>query len=55
MDYFFYLRFAVELDSLSITDVSERDAGEYTCYVNTTLDHDSATAELTVVGMWLWI
>uniref|UniRef100_A0A3B3YA06 Neuronal cell adhesion molecule n=1 Tax=Poecilia mexicana TaxID=48701 RepID=A0A3B3YA06_9TELE len=35
---------------LSITDVSERDAGVYTCYVNTTLDQDSVTAELTVVG-----
>ncbi|KAM4553706.1 neuronal cell adhesion molecule-like isoform 4-T6 [Fundulus diaphanus] len=42
-------RFIVEFDSLSITDVSERDAGTYTCIVNTTLDHDSATAELTVV------
>uniref|UniRef100_A0A3B3THM9 Neuronal cell adhesion molecule n=1 Tax=Poecilia latipinna TaxID=48699 RepID=A0A3B3THM9_9TELE len=35
---------------LSITDVLERDAGVYTCYVNTTLDQDSVTAELTVVG-----
>ncbi|XP_047245417.1 neuronal cell adhesion molecule-like isoform X16 [Girardinichthys multiradiatus] len=43
-------RFVVEFDSLSITDVSERDAGVYTCIVNTTLDHDSATAKLTVVG-----
>ncbi|XP_047245452.1 neuronal cell adhesion molecule-like isoform X20 [Girardinichthys multiradiatus] len=42
-------RFVVEFDSLSITDVSERDAGVYTCIVNTTLDHDSATAKLTVV------
>ncbi|XP_036003349.1 neuronal cell adhesion molecule isoform X12 [Fundulus heteroclitus] len=43
-------RFIVEFDSLSITDVSERDAGTYKCIVNTTLDHDLATAELTVVG-----
>uniref|UniRef100_A0A3Q2NZE0 Neuronal cell adhesion molecule n=1 Tax=Fundulus heteroclitus TaxID=8078 RepID=A0A3Q2NZE0_FUNHE len=42
-------RFIVEFDSLSITDVSERDAGTYKCIVNTTLDHDLATAELTVV------
>uniref|UniRef100_M4ARZ6 Neuronal cell adhesion molecule n=1 Tax=Xiphophorus maculatus TaxID=8083 RepID=M4ARZ6_XIPMA len=43
-------RFIVEFNSLYITDVSERDAGVYTCYVNTTLDQDSVTAELTVVG-----
>ncbi|XP_043980247.1 neuronal cell adhesion molecule-like isoform X12 [Gambusia affinis] len=43
-------RFIVEFNSLYITDVSERDAGLYTCYVNTTLDQDSVTAELTVVG-----
>ncbi|XP_032444378.1 neuronal cell adhesion molecule-like isoform X15 [Xiphophorus hellerii] len=42
-------RFIVEFNSLYITDVSERDAGVYTCYVNTTLDQDSVTAELTVV------
>ncbi|MEQ2313349.1 hypothetical protein AMECASPLE_001089 [Ameca splendens] len=42
-------RFVVEFDSLSITDVSESDAGVYTCIVNTTLDHDSGTAKLTVV------
>ncbi|XP_043980254.1 neuronal cell adhesion molecule-like isoform X17 [Gambusia affinis] len=42
-------RFIVEFNSLYITDVSERDAGLYTCYVNTTLDQDSVTAELTVV------
>ncbi|KAM4734193.1 LOW QUALITY PROTEIN: neuronal cell adhesion molecule-like [Anableps anableps] len=42
-------RFMVEFNHLSITDLSERDAGVYTCIVNTTLDHDSATAELTVV------
>ncbi|XP_014861512.1 PREDICTED: neuronal cell adhesion molecule-like isoform X7 [Poecilia mexicana] len=42
-------RFVIQFNSLSITDVSERDAGVYTCYVNTTLDQDSVTAELTVV------
>ncbi|XP_041794438.1 neuronal cell adhesion molecule-like isoform X4 [Chelmon rostratus] len=36
-------------DSLTITDVTENDAGVYTCITNTTLDHDSASAELTVV------
>ncbi|XP_038164812.1 neuronal cell adhesion molecule-like isoform X17 [Cyprinodon tularosa] len=43
-------RFIVEFESLSITDISESDAGSYTCIVNNTLDHDSATAELSVVG-----
>ncbi|XP_014884388.1 neuronal cell adhesion molecule-like isoform X11 [Poecilia latipinna] len=43
-------RFVIQFNSLSITDVLERDAGVYTCYVNTTLDQDSVTAELTVVG-----
>ncbi|XP_054896667.1 neuronal cell adhesion molecule-like isoform X10 [Poeciliopsis prolifica] len=43
-------RFIIEFNSLYITDVSESDAGVYTCYVNTTLDQDSVTAELTVVG-----
>ncbi|XP_016524233.1 neuronal cell adhesion molecule-like isoform X7 [Poecilia formosa] len=42
-------RFVIQFNSLSITDVLERDAGVYTCYVNTTLDQDSVTAELTVV------
>ncbi|XP_054897156.1 neuronal cell adhesion molecule-like isoform X16 [Poeciliopsis prolifica] len=42
-------RFIIEFNSLYITDVSESDAGVYTCYVNTTLDQDSVTAELTVV------
>ncbi|XP_067357770.1 neuronal cell adhesion molecule-like isoform X15 [Channa argus] len=36
-------------DSLTITDVTENDAGVYTCIMNTTLDHDSASAKLTVV------
>uniref|UniRef100_A0A8C2WCV6 Neuronal cell adhesion molecule a n=1 Tax=Cyclopterus lumpus TaxID=8103 RepID=A0A8C2WCV6_CYCLU len=38
----------VDSDSLTITDVTENDAGVYTCVMNTTLDHDSASAELTV-------
>ncbi len=43
-------RFRVDSDILTITDVSESDAGTYTCIVNTTLDQDSASAQLTVVG-----
>nr|XP_043891436.1 neuronal cell adhesion molecule-like isoform X19 [Solea senegalensis] len=42
-------RFVVDSDSLTIMDVTESDAGVYTCIVNTTLDHDSASVELTVV------
>ncbi|KAK5927740.1 hypothetical protein CgunFtcFv8_012866 [Champsocephalus gunnari] len=42
-------RLIVDSDSLAISDVSENDAGVYTCIMNTTLDHDSASAELTVV------
>ncbi|XP_061577045.1 neuronal cell adhesion molecule-like isoform X12 [Cololabis saira] len=42
-------RLVVDSDSLTITDVTENDAGVYTCIMNTTLDHDSASAELTVV------
>ncbi|XP_034542290.1 neuronal cell adhesion molecule-like isoform X2 [Notolabrus celidotus] len=42
-------RFIVDSDSLTITEVTEIDAGVYTCIMNTTLDHDSASAELTVV------
>ncbi|CAJ1056297.1 neuronal cell adhesion molecule-like isoform X6 [Xyrichtys novacula] len=42
-------RFIVDSDSLTITQVTEIDAGVYTCIMNTTLDHDSASAELTVV------
>uniref|UniRef100_A0A4W5Q4G0 Neuronal cell adhesion molecule n=1 Tax=Hucho hucho TaxID=62062 RepID=A0A4W5Q4G0_9TELE len=41
-------RFVVDSDSLTITDVTENDAGTYTCIMNTTLDQDSASAELTV-------
>lgn len=43
-------RIILESDSLTITDVTENDAGVYTCITNTTLDQDSASAELTVVG-----
>ncbi|XP_047451803.1 neuronal cell adhesion molecule-like isoform X12 [Mugil cephalus] len=42
-------RFTVGSDSLTITDVTESDEGEYKCIMNTTLDHDSASATLTVV------
>ncbi|XP_024911949.1 neuronal cell adhesion molecule isoform X3 [Cynoglossus semilaevis] len=42
-------RFIVDTDGLTITDVTDSDAGVYTCITNTTLDHDSASAELTVV------
>uniref|UniRef100_A0A3B3BTW1 Neuronal cell adhesion molecule n=1 Tax=Oryzias melastigma TaxID=30732 RepID=A0A3B3BTW1_ORYME len=41
--------FTVEPESLTITDVMDSDAGMYTCIINTTLDHVSASAELTVV------
>ncbi|XP_042351448.1 neuronal cell adhesion molecule-like isoform X8 [Plectropomus leopardus] len=42
-------RLIVDSDSLTITDVTENDAGVYTCIMNTSLDHDSASADLTVV------
>ncbi|XP_031139284.1 neuronal cell adhesion molecule-like isoform X24 [Sander lucioperca] len=42
-------RLIVGFDSLTINDVTENDAGVYTCIMNTTLDNDSARAELTVV------
>ena len=42
----------MDVDSLTITDVEDEDEGTYTCIMNTTLDHDSASAELTVVGMF---
>ncbi|XP_062849046.1 neuronal cell adhesion molecule-like isoform X1 [Trichomycterus rosablanca] len=42
-------RFIVGSDSLTIVDVTESDEGTYTCIMNTTLDHDSASAQLTVV------
>lgn len=45
-----FTRFSIDSDRLTITDVTENDAGVYTCIMNTTLDHDSASAELTVVG-----
>uniref|UniRef100_A0A672SID3 Neural cell adhesion molecule L1 n=1 Tax=Sinocyclocheilus grahami TaxID=75366 RepID=A0A672SID3_SINGR len=43
-------RFEVGSDSLTIHDVREDDEGNYTCIRNTTLDQDSASAMLTVVG-----
>ncbi|TSK13410.1 Neuronal cell adhesion molecule [Bagarius yarrelli] len=42
-------RFVVGADSLTIHRVTENDDGVYTCIVNTTLDQDSASAQLTVV------
>ncbi|XP_078099083.1 neuronal cell adhesion molecule a isoform X1 [Sander vitreus] len=43
-------RFDVDMDSLTIRDVTDEDEGTYTCIQNTTLDQDSASAMLTVVG-----
>lgn len=40
----------VDTDSLTIKDVTDGDEGTYTCIMNTTLDQDSASAMLTVVG-----
>lgn len=42
-------RFEVDTDSLTIRHVTDEDEGAYTCVMNTTLDHDSASAMLTVV------
>ncbi|KAM9496583.1 neuronal cell adhesion molecule-like isoform 3-T5 [Clarias gariepinus] len=42
-------RFIVGSDSLTIQEVTENDEGTYTCIMNTTLDQDSASADLTVV------
>ncbi|KAF7669865.1 hypothetical protein LDENG_00128950 [Lucifuga dentata] len=42
-------RLVIDSDSLTITDVTESDEGMYTCIMNTTLDYDSASAQLTVV------
>ncbi|XP_072310987.1 neuronal cell adhesion molecule a isoform X3 [Eucyclogobius newberryi] len=42
-------RFVVGTESLTIKDVVDGDEGTYTCHMNTTLDHDSASAMLTVV------
>ncbi|XP_056091361.1 neuronal cell adhesion molecule isoform X8 [Rhinichthys klamathensis goyatoka] len=42
-------RFRAQLDSLTITGVTESDAGTYTCVTYTSLDQDSASARLTVV------
>lgn len=43
-------RFVLGSDSLVISEVTESDEGLYACIVNTTLDHVSASAKLTVVG-----
>ncbi|XP_076007347.1 neuronal cell adhesion molecule-like isoform X1 [Genypterus blacodes] len=42
-------RFVLDTESLTIKDVTNEDEGTYTCIQNTTLDHDSASAMLTVV------
>ncbi|XP_043963820.1 neuronal cell adhesion molecule a isoform X17 [Gambusia affinis] len=42
-------RFEVGDESLIIRDVTDDDAGTYTCITNTILDQDSASAALTVV------
>lgn len=44
------VRFVVDTDSLTIKDVTDGDEGTYTCIMNTTLDQDSASAMLTVIG-----
>lgn len=43
-------RFLVGADTLTISDVTDGDEGTYTCMMNTSLDMDSASAMLTVVG-----
>ncbi|XP_078797615.1 neuronal cell adhesion molecule a isoform X14 [Oryzias latipes] len=43
-------RFEVDSDSLTIKNVVEGDEGTYTCMMKTSLDQDSASAVLTVVG-----
>ncbi|XP_070848178.1 neuronal cell adhesion molecule a isoform X3 [Chaetodon trifascialis] len=42
-------RFVVDMDTLTIKDVTDGDEGTYTCIMNTTLDQDSASAMLTVI------
>ncbi|XP_076578915.1 neuronal cell adhesion molecule a isoform X3 [Chaetodon auriga] len=42
-------RFVVDIDTLTIKDVTDGDEGTYTCIMNTTLDQDSASAMLTVI------
>uniref|UniRef100_A0A8C7XWN3 Neural cell adhesion molecule L1 n=1 Tax=Oryzias sinensis TaxID=183150 RepID=A0A8C7XWN3_9TELE len=44
-------RFEVDSDSLTIKNVVEGDEGTYTCMMKTSLDQDSASAVLTVVGI----
>lgn len=46
------VRFLVGADSLTINHVTDGDEGTYTCIMNTSLDMDSASAMLTVVGMY---
>uniref|UniRef100_A0A3B3Y8W5 Neural cell adhesion molecule L1 n=1 Tax=Poecilia mexicana TaxID=48701 RepID=A0A3B3Y8W5_9TELE len=46
-------RFEVGDESLIIRDVTDDDAGTYTCITNTILDQDSASATLTVVAFTL--
>ncbi|XP_055011595.1 neuronal cell adhesion molecule-like [Boleophthalmus pectinirostris] len=41
-------RLIVDSDSLTITDVNDNDAGVYTCIMNTSLDHDSASAVMSL-------
>lgn len=54
-DLFVSFRFVLGSDSLMITEVTVSDEGMYTCIVNTTLDHVSASAELTVVGKFRFL
>nr|XP_023688484.1 neuronal cell adhesion molecule isoform X5 [Paramormyrops kingsleyae] len=42
-------RFVVDMDSLTIYNVTEGDEGTYTCIMNTTLDQDTASAKLTLM------
>lgn len=44
-------RLLLDSDTLTITAVTDNDAGLYTCIMNTTLDHVTASAYLTVVEL----
>ena len=44
----------MDTDSLTIKDIRDDDEGAYTCIMNTTLDQDSASAMLTVVGTFTY-